>query len=122
MKLLIDNALSPMVSQAMRDSGHDAIHVRELGMQAAPDTEIFSLAERQARVIVSADTDFGALLALRRKAYPSFILFRKTSGVRPSKLAEQLDAIVRQYGGEIEDGCIITVSNDHIRVRGLPIQ
>ncbi|MGH6846669.1 MAG: DUF5615 family PIN-like protein [Methylocella sp.] len=38
--------------------------MRDYGMAAAEDEAIFELAARDERVIVSADTDFGALLSL----------------------------------------------------------
>ena len=49
-------------------------------MQAATDEDIFGLAAREGRVMVSADTDFGTLLALRRTAGPSVLIFRRFSG------------------------------------------
>ena len=82
MRLLIDNALSPQIASLLRESAYDAIHVRDIDLQAASDEEVFAEAERDDRVLVSADTDFGALLALRQSASPSFILFCKTTGVR----------------------------------------
>lgn len=39
MRFLADNALSPRLAAA----GHDAVHVRDYGMQAASDDEIFNL-------------------------------------------------------------------------------
>lgn len=54
------------------------MHVRDLGLAAAADGELFDLAARERRVSVSEDTDFGTLLALRGTPAPSVLLFRHT--------------------------------------------
>ena len=63
MRFLIDNPISPLVAKVLRENGHDAIHVQDVGLQAADDLVIFGLAQQQDRIIVSADTDFGFLAA-----------------------------------------------------------
>lgn len=60
MRFLVDNALSPVLATLLADAGHDAIHVRTLGMQRAEDVQIFDRAATDERIVVSADTDFGA--------------------------------------------------------------
>jgi len=44
MRFLIDNALSPALAALLQQAGHDAIHVRELGLQHADDEVIFERA------------------------------------------------------------------------------
>jgi predicted nuclease of predicted toxin-antitoxin system len=85
LRLLVDNALSPLVAQKLVGAGHDALHVRDLGMQAATDEEIFEVAVGEGRTMVSADTDSGTILALRSTAEPSVLIFRRSSGRRPEE-------------------------------------
>ena len=65
MRFLVDNALSPALAVLLTDAGHDAVHVRSLNLQHAQDIAIFEQAAGDDRVVVSADTDFGTLLATR---------------------------------------------------------
>jgi predicted nuclease of predicted toxin-antitoxin system len=88
LRFLIDNALSPRLASALGDAGHDVVHVRDRGLQRASDAELLRLAATEDRVIVSEDTDFGALLALAEFTRPSIILFRRM----PDRSAAALQA------------------------------
>jgi predicted nuclease of predicted toxin-antitoxin system len=121
-RLLLDANLSPEVARRLKDAEHDAIHVSEIGLLSAPDPEIMEAAARESRVLLTADADFGALLALGFHAAPSVVLLRSADHLRPSEQAELLAANLPLIAEDLEKGVIASLTRDRLRVRELPIE
>ncbi len=76
MKFLVDMPLSPKTVIFLKSMGYEAIRVSELGMAKSKDRDIFDYAEKNNMVILSADLDFGTILAFTHSSKPSVIIFR----------------------------------------------
>jgi predicted nuclease of predicted toxin-antitoxin system len=75
MKLLFDQNLSPRLPRTLIDIYPESIHVREINLRDATDTQIWEYAKANDFVIVSKDSDFQAR-SLLYGSPPKFIWLR----------------------------------------------
>ncbi|TVR30309.1 MAG: hypothetical protein EA388_14530 [Nitriliruptor sp.] len=85
MKLLIDENLSPRVAAILCDDGHEAVHVTTVGLGRTSDEVILRSADDGGSTIVTADADFGTLLALRGTHRPSVLMLRSSDHLTPDQ-------------------------------------
>nr|WP_063813262.1 DUF5615 family PIN-like protein [Herbidospora daliensis] len=114
--------LSPRVAELLTKAEHDSVHVRDLGATSAPDVTVMALAVAQDRVIISADTDFGALLAQTRAAKPSVILVRELLELRAPDLVNIIVANLDVLEPHLQAGAVAAFTTSGIRVRALPLR
>lgn len=79
------------------------------------------MARDELRIVISGDTDFGALIALARQKSPSVILFRS----RHHRTAEQQVAVILEHLADLADdlttSAVAVITDERIRVRRLPL-
>ena len=120
LKFLVDNALPPRLAYLLEAAGYDAVHVGAYCMHAASDEEILAKALQEDRIVVSADSDFGVILAAQDADRPSFILFRDPNLLVAHDYAGMLIPAVPILEPELASGCVAVFRNGRLRVRKLP--
>lgn len=121
MRFLIDESLQRHVADMLVDNGHNAVHVSGIGLRGAPDEVVLAAADEDSRILITADTDFGTLLALSGAARPSVILLRRTRR-RSAERAQIVLTVLDLVSEALHRGAVITVETRRIRVRELPIK
>lgn len=113
--------LSPHWVITLRAGGHDALHWSEVGNPRAKDTEVLERSAADARVLVTHDLDFGAILAASGAARPSVLQLR-TQEVTPEAMGPTLLAAIDQFATELAAGALVSVDPLRARVRVLPLR
>lgn len=121
MKLLLDANLSPALVGLLTGAGHETIHVADVGLLTASDAAIFDYAVTEGWVVVTADSDFPMMLALRRAGSPSVVLLRHATHLRPGAQAALLVANLPTVSRDLESGAVVSLSPTRLAVRDLPI-
>lgn len=120
-RILLDQGLSPGTATLLRAEGWDAVHVTEVGLDQAEDSEILDFARQDGRTCVTLDHDFHAHLALAQAGGPSVILVR-LEGLRSRQQADLIRTVWAACADAIATGAAVSVDEVAIRVRKLPLR
>lgn len=120
MKLVLDQGLPRGAIAILRELGYDAIHVGDIGMARATDSEILAYAMETNAVVVTLDADFHSLLARDSATGPSVVRMR-VEGLRAEPLAALVHAVIGSCRDALVSGAAVSADNQTARVRRLPI-
>jgi predicted nuclease of predicted toxin-antitoxin system len=123
MRFLLDENLSYRICGSLKASGHEAVHVNDIGLAGAEDAALMAWATKERSVIISCDHDFVQLLFESGDSGPSVILTREVQTLPSAELGELL---LTALSAELEEllaaGAIATLTRDRVRVRPLPLR
>jgi len=121
MRFLADMGVAQRIVEWLRAEGHDAVHLRDEGLQRMPNGEIFEKAVSEERIILTFDLDFGEIVALSGGRWVSVILFR-LHNTRTPHVMDRLKRVLGDSGQALEQGAIVVVEESRHRTRRLPYE
>jgi len=105
---------------ALRQHGHEAVHLCEENLGRLPDSAIMEKAGQEGRVVLTFDLDFGDILATGTYVFPSVIIFRLRNQT-PISVTPKLLEVLAKCSKELTAGAIIIVEDSRYRLRRLPM-
>ena len=121
MKFLVDMALSPQTVKYLNKKNYNVIRVNEVfEKKGIEDQEIFEYAIMNKYYIITADLDFGEILAFTHSNEPSTIILR-LEDPRVDNVNILLENSIPKIVDALKDGSIIIIEEKRIRIRKLPL-
>jgi predicted nuclease of predicted toxin-antitoxin system len=105
----------------LAEAGFDAVHWSDVGSGSAPDSELMRWAVERGHLVLTADLDFGAILAATQSARPSVVQVRGDI-LTPLATGGAVVAAIRQTRQELLDGALVSVDAARARLRILPLR
>ena len=121
MKLLVDMNLSPSWVKYLVEAGFESVHWSEIGPGSALDADLMAWATEHGYVVLTADLDFGAILAATHGRSPSVIQLRSDI-LTPHSLGEAVVTAIKLSEQELRDGALVSVDPTRARIRILPLR
>ena len=112
MKFLIDRCVGQLVAEWLRKDRHDVVESRELGPDPG-DRALLEWAAREARILVTIDTDFGELIFVENLTHAGLVRLPDVPSRERQLLIQDL---LTRYKAELESRSIITVRGGRIRI------
>ncbi len=121
MKLIVDMNLSPSWGEKLQGAGWEAVHWSEIGDPRAPDRELLVAASDRGAWLLTADLDFGALIAARGDLWPSVVLLRLQEPT-PEHALDLVVGALERFRSELGSGALLSIDESGGRIRLLPLR
>ena len=115
MKVLLDTCVWGGTKADLLAIGHDAIWSGDWESDPG-DRQIMEIARRENRVLVTLDKDFGEMAIVRGLPHCGIV---RLVGIPARRQATISSMILSRYGTELQDGAIITASENRVRIRSI---
>jgi predicted nuclease of predicted toxin-antitoxin system len=117
MRFLVDENVSRLVVERLRNAGHDVISIAET-KAGAPDQDVLKTADAEGRILITEDRDFGEMVIRQRLGLHGLMLLeldRLSNATEADTVADVVAAHAYKLAGNL-----VVIEPGRIRVRPLP--
>jgi predicted nuclease of predicted toxin-antitoxin system len=115
-RFLVDASCDARIAAHLRSNGHDVTRVGSDYAADLPDIAILQLAEREQRILITDDRDFGELVYRLRHPHAGVIYLRLDS-TNIAVRCTRLDAALAEIGPSIDGFIVVTQTGVRLRRR-----
>jgi len=118
-RILSDENIPLALTQALRTASHDVLSIHDLGLQGASDEDVLKAANKDARILLTADKDFGAILELGPLAGRGRVILLRYQILDWNKIATELTTTLEATAADFEStsALLIVLSEGQYRIR-----
>lgn len=115
LKFVLDVGVGHKVHKFLLSQGYDVISILDLD-PSMPDSDILHIAERDQRMVVTMDKDFGELVFRSRQKHYGVLLLRLEDASGEEKTIV-IDQVLSQHSDDLESKFCV-YQNGILRIRG----
>jgi len=118
MRFLVDEDLPRSAALNLRQAGHQADHVRDVGLRGRPDREVFQWAQDQGAVLVTGDMGFASTVAFPLGSHGGIIVLRFPNEASVASMNRELLAAVRLLSeNDVRGSVVVLEPGGRVRIR-----
>jgi predicted nuclease of predicted toxin-antitoxin system len=97
MRFLLDENVDARLKQDLKAQGHDVLRVGSDFQAGLPDIAVLTIAQRQSRVLITNDRDFGELVFRQREPHQGVILLRLGTYAPLELIVERMQYVLSRH-------------------------
>jgi uncharacterized protein with PIN domain len=114
MRFLFDQSTDRRLAPYLRQAGHDVTVIAADYPPSLPDDAVLTIAQREQRVLITEDRDFGELVFRHRHAHSGVIYWRLPPMELAAKIA-RLSGLLDEHAADLDQFLVVTERGVRVR-------
>ena len=115
MRFLLDQDIYAATVHFLKNLGHDVLVAAQLGLSQAADSEVLNAANKDRRIMVTRDRDFGGLVHV--EGVRTGVIYLRLSPATLHAAHDELNTVLTIYSEEVLLSSFVVIAPGRHRIR-----